>query len=118
MLSYYPQYLAYFNELVWDRKTAYKYLSDSNLNWGQGKYYLQDLSFKRILDAVYEPEKIESGLIIVSPDDLVGVTDDPQKFAWLRENFEPVDTVAYVYLIYDVSPQDLDQLCKTKAICP
>ncbi len=61
--------------------------------------------------------KSRAVLIIVSPDDLVGVTDDPQKFAWLRENFEPIDTVAYVYLIYDVSPQDLDQLCKTKSIC-
>jgi hypothetical protein len=117
VLSYYPQYLAYFNELIWDRKTAYQYLSDSNLNWGQGKYYLQDY-FSAHPDAVYEPEKIQSGLIIASPDDLVGVTDDPQKFAWLRENFKPVGTVAYVYLIYDVSPQELEQLCKTKSICP
>jgi hypothetical protein len=117
VLSYYPQYLAYFNELVWDRKTAYKYLSDSNLNWGQGKYALQEYQLKHP-DAVYEPDKIESGLIIVSPDNLVGVTDDPQKFAWLRENIEPIDTVADVYLIYDISPQDLEQLCKTKSICP
>ncbi len=117
VLSYYPQYLAYFNELVWDRNTAYKYLSDSNLNWGQGKYYLQDYLSKHP-EAVYEPDKIESGQIIASPDNLVGVTDDPQKFAWLSENFEPVGTVAYVYLIYDVSPQDLETLCKTKSICP
>jgi hypothetical protein len=115
VLSYYPQYLAYFNELVWDRRTAYRYLSDSNLNWGQGKYYLQDY-LSRHPDAVYEPEKVESGLIVMSPDDLVGVTDDPQKFAWLRQNFEPIDTVADVYLIYDVTPQALDQLCKTRSI--
>ena len=117
VLSYYPQYLAYFNELVWDRKTAYRYLSDSNLNWGQGKYYLQEY-ISTHPEAVYEPENIESGLIVMSPDDLVGVTVDPQKFAWLRENFKPVDTVADVYLVYDVSPQALDQLCKTKSICP
>ena len=117
VFSYYPQYLAYFNEMVWDRKTAYKYLSDSNLNWGQGKYALQEYQSKHP-DAVYEPDKIESGLLILSPDDLVGVTDDPQKFAWLRENFEPVDSVADVYLIYDISPQDLNQLCKAKSICP
>ena len=117
VFSYYPQYLAYFNELVWDRKTAYRYLSDSNLNWGQGKYYLQDYLSKHP-EAVYEPDKIQSGEIIASPDDLVGVTDDPQKFAWLRENFEPVGTVAYVYLIYDISQEDLAQLCKTKSICP
>ena len=117
VLSYYPQYLAYFNELVWDRKTAYKYLSDSNINWGQGKYYLQDYLSKHP-EAIYEPDRIESGQIIASPDDLIGVTDDPQKFAWLRENFEPAGTVADVYLIYDISQQDLEQLCKIKSICP
>jgi hypothetical protein len=117
VLSYYPQYLAYFNELVWDRKTAYRYLSDSNLNWGQGKYYLQEY-LSTHPETVYEPDKVESGLIVVSPDNLVGVTEDPHKFAWLRENFEPIDTVADVYLVYDVSPQALDQLCKTKSICP
>jgi hypothetical protein len=117
VLSYYPQYLAYFNELVPDRRMAYQYLSDSNLNWGQGKYYLQDY-LSRHPNAVYEPDKVQSGLIIVSPDDLVGVTDDPQKFAWLRDNFKPVDTVAYVYLVYDISPQSLELLCNTKSICP
>jgi 4-amino-4-deoxy-L-arabinose transferase-like glycosyltransferase len=117
VLSYYPQYLAYFNELVPDRKTAYKYLSDSNLNWGQGKYYLEAYLTEHP-EAIYEPEKIVSGEIIASPDDLVGVTDDPQKFAWLRENFEPTGTVAYAYLIYEVSPQALEQLCQTKSICP
>src|SRR5574341_60332 len=42
VLSYYPFYLAYFNEIVWDRKYAYKYLVDSNLDWAQGGYYLKD----------------------------------------------------------------------------
>ena len=40
VLSYYPYYLSYFNEIVWDRRDAYKYLADSNLDWGQGEYYL------------------------------------------------------------------------------
>ena len=33
--SYYPHFLPYFNELVWDRRQAYKILADSNLDWGQ-----------------------------------------------------------------------------------
>ena len=31
-LSYYPHFLSYFNELVPDRKLAYRYLADSNLD--------------------------------------------------------------------------------------
>lgn len=34
-LSIYPHYLAYFNELVGGPKNGYKYLVDSNLDWGQ-----------------------------------------------------------------------------------
>ena len=34
-LRYAPDYLSYFNVLIPNR-TSYKYLSDSNLDWGQG----------------------------------------------------------------------------------
>ena len=30
-----PHYLAYFNELIGGPKNGYKYLTDSNLDWGQ-----------------------------------------------------------------------------------
>jgi hypothetical protein len=117
VLSYYPFYLAYFNELVWDRKYAYKFLVDSNLDWAQGGYYLNDY-LSAHPDAVRSPAHVISGDIVVSPTDLVGVTEDAQKYAWLRENFEPVRTVAYEYLVYEVRPADLERLCKTRSICP
>ncbi|MBI2627227.1 MAG: glycosyltransferase family 39 protein [Parcubacteria group bacterium] len=34
-LAIYPDYLAYFNELVGGPKNGYKYLDDSNIEWGQ-----------------------------------------------------------------------------------
>ena len=40
VLSYYPHYISYFNEFVWNRTMSYKYLLDSNLDWGQNKNYL------------------------------------------------------------------------------
>ena len=116
VFSYYPHYLAYFNEFVWDRKMAYKYLADSNLDWGQSRDYLKQYMADHP-DAKYEPRKIRAGRIVVSVDDLLGISDSSSQFAWLRENFEPVDTVAYSYLVYDVSQQDLDQLCRTRGIC-
>ncbi len=115
--SYYPQYLAYFNEIVWDRKTAYKYLANSNLNWGQGQNYLKDYMAAHP-EAVFEPDRVRSGLLVVLPDELVGVTVDPGKFAWLRDNFQPVDTVDYIYLVYKISPLEIEQLCRTRSICP
>jgi len=35
-LSVFPHYLAYFNELVGGPRNGYRYLVDSNLDWGQG----------------------------------------------------------------------------------
>jgi len=34
-LSIFPYYLTYFNELVGGAKNGYKYVTDSNLDWGQ-----------------------------------------------------------------------------------
>ena len=50
-----------------------------------------------------------SGRIVVSVNRLVGVYE-PEEYKWLRENFEPVDSIAYSYLIYDVSFEDLKKI--------
>lgn len=117
VLSYFPHYLAYFNEVVWDRKMAYKYLADSNLDWDQGKNYLAEYREKHS-DVLYAPDIISAGQIIVPVNDLVGVFGELEDFRWLRENFEPTGTIAYSYLIYDISQQEVDALCHSKYICP
>lgn len=117
VLSYYPFYLAYFNEIVLDRTNAYKYLADSNLSWGQEAYYVRD--FLAVHPAAkHATSRPASGQLIVSASELVGVISPPQAFAWLRDNFEPVGTIAYGVLIYDIRPSDLDRLCQTRSICP
>lgn len=116
VLSYYPYYLSYFNEIVWDRKQAYKYLADSNLDWGQGKNEL-DRYLLQHPDAIYKPGKVRSGNIVVRVNDLVGVTADPNQYAWLRNNFEPIDSIAYAYLVYKISPEEITKLCTTTSYC-
>ena len=37
VLSWYPDFLPYMNELLADRKLAYRVLADSNLDWGQNR---------------------------------------------------------------------------------
>lgn len=116
VLSYFPYYLSYFNEFVWDRKQAYKYLADSNLDWGQGRNELDQYLLSHP-DAVYKPRKVRSGHIIVRVNDLVGVTGDPKQYAWLRNNFEPVDTIAHAYLVYKIFPEEISALCATTTYC-
>jgi hypothetical protein len=114
--SYYPYFLTYFNEIVWDRKTAYKYLADSNIDWEQGKLYLRKYLAEHP-QTDYAPSSIKPGTIVVSINDLVGVTAAPTQYKWLRENFEPDDTIANEYLVYSISAQRFDQKCAKTGFC-
>ena len=118
VLSYYPYYLSYFNEIVWDRRYAYKYLANSNLDWAQGQYYL-NAYLEAHPTAKYMPSWPRSGLIIVPANFLVGVQpkNDPELYKWLRENFQPTQTIAYEYLVFNISPHELKQFCMTTAYC-
>ena len=116
VLSYYPYYITYFNELVWNKTQTYKILADSNLDWGQSKSDVQRY-FADHQNAKRPSARPESGQFVVSVNRLVGVSTDPQRFAWLRENFEPIKTVANSYLIYDISQDDVTRLCETTSYC-
>ncbi len=116
VLSYYPYYITYFNELIWDKTQTYKVLADSNLDWAQSKSDV-DRYFAEHPDAKAPSARPESGQIVVSVNRLVGITTDPERFAWLRENFEPVGTVANSYLIYNISQDDVMRLCETTTYC-
>ena len=118
VLSYFPYYLTYFNELVRDKTQTYKYLADSNIDWGQNRNELE-----RYLalhpDAVYidaDPQ-VRDGTLVLRINKLVGILGDPNRYAWLRENFEPVDTLAYNYLIYEITPEQVAALCATTNYC-
>ncbi len=100
-LSYYPHFLSYFNELVWDRKHAYRILADSNIDWGQDGWYLEQ--YRRTHpEALIEPARPTAGTIVVSVNKLTGI-GDPEQFRWLRESFQPRERVAYSYLVFQVS---------------
>jgi hypothetical protein len=101
--SYYPHFLAYFNEFARDRTQAYRILVDSNLDWGQDDRYVA-----RYLRAHPEvslgPDRPRPGTLLVSANNYVGLSRDEQ-FRWLRENFEPVGHVAYAHLLFRVTPE-------------
>lgn len=117
VLSYHPHYLAYFNEIVWDRRLAYRYLADSNLDWGQGEHFLKQYLASHP-EARFEPERPRDGVSVVRVNNLVGITEDPEKFRWLRENFTPDSMIAYVYLVYDISTPEFEQARNSGRINP
>jgi Dolichyl-phosphate-mannose-protein mannosyltransferase len=119
VLSYYPNYLAYFNEIVWDRKMAYKYLADSNIEWGQDINTLKDFrTTKRIYPAPEKPYLIKGNITFyLSVNKLVGVTSPPGTYAWLRNNFEPTGMIAPSYLLFEFTPEKMRDFCGKTNYC-
>ena len=102
--------MAYFNELIGSRLNAYRYLADSNLEWEDAFHFVSE--FRREnpdKPFTYEPKEPVAGYVLVSANELVGLFD-PERFRWLRENFRPVDHVAYGHLLFYVPPERLPEL--------
>jgi 4-amino-4-deoxy-L-arabinose transferase-like glycosyltransferase len=109
-LSYRPHYVAYFNEAIGSRLDAYRYLADSNLEWEDAFYWVTEYRLKHPdRPFAYEPRAPQAGWVLVSANELVGIFD-PERFRWLRENFRPLDHVAYGHLLFYVPPERVDEL--------
>lgn len=104
--SYFPHFIPYFNEITWDRLRAHRLLADSNLDFGQAEGYLIEYVAQHP-EVTVEPAGPQPGTLLVSVNRLTGVLGGPERYAWLRENFEPVGHMAYAYLIYEISAEDL-----------
>ncbi len=107
VLSYFPHYIPYLNELVWDRRQGYKVLADSNIQCGQDNWYLEEF-LKDNPDVILFPRSPRPGRIVVGVNRLVGI-HDREEYRWLRENFEPDGRIAYSWLLYDISPRALEE---------
>jgi hypothetical protein len=53
----------------------------------------------------------------VPVNQLVGVLYDPATYQWLRENFEPVGMIAPGYLLFEITPEQMQALCNTTGYC-
>ena len=129
----YPHYLAYFNELAGGPAEGYRYLSDSNIDWGQDLKLLADYQKRNGLDSVYlsyfgsgapdyyglqwrrllnaDEEAIfpianpAPGYYAISVTNLHGMfLNDPETFDWFRRR-EPIEKLGYSIFIYQVPEQ-------------
>ncbi len=108
MAVQFPHFIPYVNELIGQRRLAYRVFADSNLDWGQTRYYLQQYLAAHP-DAIVEPEHPTTGTILVGVNALTGVGGEPERFKWLRDNFRPVDDVGGAVLVYRIYPADLER---------
>ena len=100
--TYFPHFLPYTNEFIWNKKNAWKKIADTNLCYREGGCYLHDYLATH-KNAVYEPAQPVSGLVVVEVNDYLGVQENSRhgRYDWLR-GLEPVDHIHSQYLIFDV----------------
>jgi len=115
-----PDYLSYFNILV--RPTqSWRFLTDSNLDWGQGLIAVRDYEqkhpdeplrlgyFGSVNPALYgvhapslSPEERVTGKVAVGASALSGqVLPDPNSYRWLL-NYAPTGMIGRSMLLYDI----------------
>ena len=119
-LYIYPHYLAYFNEFVGGPANGYKYLVDSNLDWGQDLKLLKKYQEKNNLPEIklayfgtadpdyykinyqkLEPFQPTSGWIAISATYLQGIHTAREGYSWLKR-FEPVAKIGYSIFLYNI----------------
>ncbi|MFN2180837.1 MAG: glycosyltransferase family 39 protein [Candidatus Promineifilaceae bacterium] len=127
-----PHFLAYFNELVGGTDQGYRYLGDSNLDWGQDLKLLADeikseggdwiVSYAGSADPTYygidsaaliddesgelpfAPANPQPGHYAISANHLQGILKDADMFDWFRKQIT-VQNLGGAILIYDVLEQ-------------
>lgn len=124
-----PHYLAYFNELIGGPRNGYKYLADSNLDWGQDlkglKKFMQENKIPKIYLSYFgtdsparygidynwlpsfellnpDPQKVISpkGWVAISATCLQGVYFTDTKMYEQFKRQEPIATIGYSIFIY------------------
>lgn len=123
----YPYYLAYFNEYIGGPQNGWKYMIDSNLDWGQDlkrlKAYIDKNDIKDIKVDYFGGGNLDyylgqgnytywgfdkgptTGWIAVSVDAIQwnsANTDSKMSYHWLTDNYEPVAKIGYSIFVYKV----------------
>lgn len=103
---FYPNLIAYHNEMVADKK-VYTIMASSNVDFGQSAFRLQKFLTNnpeyRIPDSIPQPGKYIQGV-----DAYLGLMDK-YRIDWLNDHFKPVGQFDHSFLLFEVTEAELRQ---------
>lgn len=107
LATYWPNLIAYTNELVLNKTKVYKLLRDSSIDYGQSRPWVK--GFLRNNPSYKIPtHKPDTGRFAITIGDLYAEHEGPLKnIAWLRENFAPNGNYCHTILLFEVTQADL-----------
>jgi hypothetical protein len=99
--KYFPHFIPYTNEFIWDKKNAYKIFGDANLFYQEGRYMVQDYLQKNPT-IQFEPTTPVKGKVLVSIEHYYDWWHHG-KMKWLTDlKLEPIDHFDSEYLLFDI----------------
>jgi hypothetical protein len=101
-----PHHLSYFNTLAGGPAHGYRYLLDSNYDWGQNDRYLRQHIRRTGLDYKIDPPAFTptDGHILVNANALYGIINGGERaYRWLKP-YPPVGRIAYTWFEFDIPP--------------
>jgi hypothetical protein len=105
-LAFHPRYIPYFNELIGGQRNGYRWLTDSNVDWGQDNRYVREVVVRRGPARIWvEPGGPIAGRVAVGLSTLV------LRHAWLRDHFQPAALIHGSWAIFDVTAEQIDRCC-------
>lgn len=103
---FYPNLIAYSNELIADKKNAYKIMGDSNLDFGQA-YYLAKNYISRHPDTRFADTIPSAGKQLLRVNDYLDL-ESKHKYDWLKQ-YKPSGHVTHSYLLFDIKQSDIEK---------
>jgi hypothetical protein len=96
----FPDYISYSNYFAGGPDVAYRIMADSNFNWGQGDWAVQDF-LKHNPDVVLNPATPVFGRrVLVEANSLCGITNwQARTYEWLRGRTPR--NIAYTHLLFE-----------------
>lgn len=104
VLKYYRNYYPYTNELINDKKNAYRYVGAANLDFMHGQLFFANY-LKEHKDVKWATKKPEPGTFLITVEDYQDIWNRHQ-YNWINK-FKPVGHVAHCGLLIKVSFADL-----------
>jgi hypothetical protein len=96
---YWGNPFAFTNAAVWPKRSAWRLMADSSLDYGQDRERIP--RWLAGTDTVLNPVHIVPGRDVINVNAFVGLPD-PERYRWLRERVPPAGHVGYTHLVWDI----------------
>src|SRR5574337_565980 len=97
---YFPNLIAYTNELVLPKRNAYKIFADSNIDYRQSNFWLEKY-LQEHPDVKSVPRIPQTGKFIIGINQYLDLNNE-HKNDWIK-NFKPIGQVQHSYLLFSIN---------------